>query len=84
MQFGNDIAISTLPGEPFTEIGMAIKKASRFPMTMIASLAMGECGYIPMPECFECGGYEILPVDGGAPAHDTAIRLIEEASALVK
>lgn len=84
MQFGNDIAISTLPGEPFTEIGMAIKKASRFPMTMIASLTMGECGYIPMPECFDRGGYEILPVDGGAPAHDTAIRLIEEASALVK
>jgi len=84
LQFGADAAIVSLPGEPFTEIGMAIKKASRFPLTLISTLSMGECGYIPLPECFGRGGYEILPVEGGGAAHDTAPRLIEAASSLVK
>lgn len=84
LQFGEKAAIVTLPGEPFTEIGLAIKAASRFETTIVSSLSMGECGYIPMPECFDRGGYEVLPVEGGGPAHDTAPRLIEAASALVK
>lgn len=83
-QFGDEAAIVTLPGEPFTEIGLAVKAASRFGTTLVSSLSMGECGYIPLPECFSRGGYEILPVEGGGPAHDTAPRLIEAASALVK
>lgn len=84
IQFGDQAAIVTLPGEPFTEIGLAIKAASRFETTVVSALSMGECGYIPLPECFGRGGYEILPVEGGGPAHDTAPRLIEAASALVK
>lgn len=83
LKFGTEFAIVSLPGEPFTEIGMAIKKAARFPQMMVAALAMGECGYIPLPECFERGGYEILPVEGGGPAHDTAPKLIDAASQLV-
>ncbi len=84
IQFGDQAAIVTLPGEPFTEIGLAVKAASCFETTLVSSLSMGECGYIPLPECFARGGYEILPVEGGGPAHDTAPRLIEAASALVK
>ena len=84
IQFGDQAAIVTLPGEPFTEIGLAIKAASRFETTVVSALSMGECGYSPLPECFGRGGYEILPVEGGGPAHDTAPRLIEAASALVK
>ncbi|HRU05598.1 MAG TPA: hypothetical protein P5137_07465 [Candidatus Brocadiia bacterium] len=71
IRLGQDLAIVFLPGEPFTEIGMAIKKASPFRHTLVSSLSNGECGYVPMKECFARGGYEILPVVGGGPAEDT-------------
>ncbi len=76
-KFGSEFAIATMPGETFTEIGMNIKKASVFPQNMVVSLCMGDCGYVPLPECFDRGGYEILPVEGGAPDHQTAPRLQE-------
>mgnify|MGYP003735835651 CR=1 FL=1 len=41
------------------------------------ALAMGACGYVPLEACFARGGYETLPVEGGAPREDTADRLIE-------
>ena len=82
-KFGSEFAIVSIPGEPFTEIGLGIKKASVFPQNMVVSLGMGDCGYVPMPECFERGGYEILPVEGGAPEHQTAIRLQEYAIELL-
>lgn len=84
IRFGTAAAIVSMPGEPFTEIGLAVKEASRFPVTLVSTLSMAECGYIPLPECFGRGGYEVLPVEGGGVAHDTAPRLIEAASALVR
>ena len=83
MKFGNEFALVSLPGEVFTEIGMDIKKASRFPQNMVVELAMGDCGYVPLPECFSRGGYEILPVEGGGPDHNTAIQLRKEGIALL-
>lgn len=74
--FGRAIGILSLPGEPFTEIGLALKKKSPYAVTLIASLANGECGYIPMKACFHRGGYEILPVPGAGARADTAERLI--------
>ena len=75
--FDDKLALTSLPGEPFTEIGLTIKKRSPFKRTWPVSLCMGECGYIPLPECFARGGYEILPVVGCGPAEDTAERLID-------
>lgn len=74
--FDTALAVTTLPGEPFTEIGLRIKRASPFKRTWPVALAMGACGYIPLPECFARGGYETLPVVGGAPREDTATRLM--------
>jgi hypothetical protein len=37
---------------------------------------MGECGYVPLAECFNRGGYEILAIVGGGPAENSAERLI--------
>lgn len=76
--FGESFAVTSLPGEPFTEIGLAIKRGSPFGTTWPVSLAMGACGYVPLSACFARGGYETLPVEGGAPREDTAERLIEE------
>ncbi len=77
IQFDDALAIATFPGECFTEIGLALKAGSPAKQTLIATLAMGECGYVCMPGCFVRGGYEILPVVGGGPARDTAPRLVK-------
>lgn len=77
LKFDDNLALTTLPGEPFTEIGLEIKKRSPFKKTWLVTLAMGYCGYIALPECFSRGGYETLPVVIGGPAEDTAERLIE-------
>ncbi len=77
IQFDRELAISSFPGECFTEIGLAVKAGSTAKQTLVATLAMGECGYVCMPGCFARGGYEILPVVGGGPAHDTAPQLVK-------
>lgn len=61
IEFGKDFVIASLPGEPFNGIARAIRKASPFKYTFIASLAQSQSGYVPMPECFERGGYEVQP-----------------------
>jgi len=67
LRLGADTALVTLPGEPFTEIGMAIRKASPFPRTLVVSNANGYAGYIVPDDLAAHGGYEPLPVaDGGA------------------
>lgn len=77
IRIGNELSFLSLPGEPFTEVGISIKKMSPCHSNFIISNAMGRCGYVPLKECFGRGGYEILPVVGGAPREDTAERLIE-------
>ncbi|MBT7304627.1 MAG: hypothetical protein HN849_34170, partial [Victivallales bacterium] len=79
LRFGKDLAITSLPGEPFTEIGMAIKKASPFGKTFVVAHAMGIAGYIPMRECFGRGGYELQPRPMGGCAPNTAEMLIEKS-----
>lgn len=77
-KFGKrEFAITSLPGEPFVEIGLAIKKKSPFRKTFVSSLSQGSCGYVPMKECFNRGGYEILPVQRGGSERDTAEKLID-------
>ena len=80
LAFGDRFAVTSLPGEPFTEIGLAIKRSSPFKTTWPVALAMGACGYVPLAACFARGGYETLPVEGGAPREDTAEQLIQATS----
>jgi hypothetical protein len=81
LAFGDRFAVTSLPGEPFTEIGLAIKRKSPFKTTWPVALAMGACGYVPLAACFARGGYETLPVEGGSPREDTAERLLRAALA---
>jgi len=83
LKFGRDAAILSLPGEPFAEIGVRIRERSPFPETLVASLAQGACGYVPLPECFPRGGYETLIVRGGGAVPETAGQLIETAASLL-
>ena len=59
--FGDKIAIIALPCEAFVEIGFAIREASKYPMTVLATLGMGEIGYVGLPANYGIGGYETSP-----------------------
>ena len=83
LEFGRELAILSIPAEPFVEIGLEIKKASPFKRTMVSALTQGEIGYIGLPECYERGGgYETRP-SRSAPAHDLAPKIIETGINLI-
>jgi hypothetical protein len=51
------LGIGTTPCETFGSTGLAIKRNSPFPVTMVIELANGCNGYLPPPDEFEVGGY---------------------------
>ncbi len=55
---GKDIAWIALPGEVFVELGLALKKRSPFPHTIITTLANGNEGYIPDRRSYAERAYE--------------------------
>ena len=59
IELGDQLAFVTLPGEPFNGIAQAVGEASKFKYTFIIELSQSVSGYVPMPECFERGGYEV-------------------------
>jgi hypothetical protein len=70
-----DMAIVSMPGEPFAEIGVAIKKASPFAITMFCGYSSGEGGdYLPTEPEFALGGYEVQRTPYGAGAAEKLIR----------
>ncbi len=77
-----ELAIVAMPGEPFAEIGAAVKKASPFAFTMFCGYSDGIGGdYMPTPEEYKYGGYEVerTPYGPGAAQKviDAATRLLE-------
>ncbi len=70
-----DIAIVSMPGEPFAEIGVAIKKASPFGITMFCGYSSGEGGdYMPTEPEYALGGYEVQRTPYGTGAAEKLIR----------
>ena len=55
---GDSVAFGGFPGEPFNDIGKAVKKDSPFKMTILACLANGDRGYFPFSDSYKEGGYE--------------------------
>ena len=53
-----DVAIVGLPGEPFNEIGRAVKEGSVAPFTLFAGYSNGYVGYFPTAAEYPFGGYE--------------------------
>ncbi len=76
LRFG-DIALVTSPGEIFTETGRAIKKNSPIPATLFAAYSNGSIGYVPVPEAYAEGGYEVTHACQVGPK---AAGMIEEAA----
>lgn len=58
LAWGRDVAWVGLPGEVFTELGLAIKQRSPFVHTFVVMLANESVGYIPDRRSFLEGNYE--------------------------
>jgi hypothetical protein len=58
-RLGDNVAIVTLPHEVFTELGMAIKKASPFAHTFVITIANEVDWYVPTRKAFAEGSYEV-------------------------
>lgn len=56
-----DLAILVLPGEPFVEAQLEIKRRSPAKRTFVAHMSNGYVGYIPTPLALKGGGYETRP-----------------------
>jgi len=47
-----DVAIHSVPGEPFLEVGQEIMRRSPASFPLVAAIANGNCRYFPTPETF--------------------------------
>ncbi|HBY58206.1 MAG TPA: hypothetical protein DEH78_00180 [Solibacterales bacterium] len=74
---GKEIAWVGLPGEIFTELGMAIKQASPYKHTIVVSLANDHLGYIPNRKAYAEGAYEVISTRCAAGAGEL---LVESAT----
>ena len=76
-----DVAVVSMPGEAFAEIGVAVKKGSPFAITLFCGYSDGEGGgYLPTAAEYAHGGYEVERSPYGPEAEQ---KLIAEASALL-
>lgn len=84
IRIGN-IALLSVPGEPFIEIAQAIVAESPFAHTLFSGYSNGGFGYIPTKQAFAQGGYEteatpfapnaaeVLVADGIRLLHEIAV-----------
>lgn len=81
-RLGADLAVVTLPGEVFVDLGLAIKRASPFRTTLIVELTNDTPGYIPTKKAFAEGSYETvnsrIQSGGGEKMAAAAIRLLKD------
>lgn len=80
IRLSDDAAIVGLPGELFTEHGLAIKANSPFPNTMVIELTNSHIAYVPTKEAMKQGSYETinsrLAPGGGEMLAEKAIELL--------
>jgi hypothetical protein len=81
-RLGKDLALVTLPGEIFVELGLAIKRSSPFRTTLVIELANDSIRYVPTERAFGEGSYEtvnsLLKPGGGEMMVEAATRLLRE------
>lgn len=81
-RLSSDLAIVTLPGEVFVDLGIAIKQDSPFPTTLVIELTNDAPGYIPTRKAFVEGSYETVnsrvQPGNGEKMVETALRLLRE------
>ena len=81
-RLSDEVAVVGLPGEVFVDLGLAIKKASPFPTTLVIELCQDDVAYVPTRKAFAEGSYETvnsrIAPGGGELMADAAIRLLKE------
>ena len=82
IELGKQIAFVSLPGEPFNGISRAIREKSPCKYTFVIELAQSVSGYVPMPECFARGGYEVQ-AGINSSAQNAATEIINASVALL-
>ena len=56
-----DLTVIGVPGELFARTALDIRTDHPRDRTIIAGLANGDLGYLPLPDAYEQGGYEVEP-----------------------
>jgi neutral ceramidase len=77
------IAFAAIPGEPFVEIGLALKTIPGYDLIFPVALANGYFGYIPLKENFSRGGYEVRPGAASWLSTDAADRILSAFRSLL-
>ena len=77
----------SFPGEFFVEVGLAVKRRSPLHPTFLLGLANDAVGYIPTPEYYPEGGYEVSVAQFGTGTagrwEEAAVRLLNMLSVSV-
>ncbi|MCA1647842.1 MAG: hypothetical protein LC797_21060, partial [Chloroflexi bacterium] len=68
-----DIALVGFPGEPFAEIGAAVKSGSPFAHTLFSGYTNDYLGYLPVDSARPDGGYEVETTPFAAGSADAVI-----------
>jgi neutral ceramidase len=71
---GDSIALPTVPGEPFCEIGMAVKAGSPFAHTLFTGYSNIGWAYIPTADAYPLGGYEVEITPFAPEAADMVVK----------
>ena len=79
-----DVGLATGPGEIFCEIGLEVKQAAVLPHTLYVSNTNASIGYVPVPEAYPEGGYEVesasrVGPDAAGIVTQTAIAALKRA-----
>jgi neutral ceramidase len=82
-RIGADFAMATAPGEIFNQIGVHVKAASPFAHTFFVGYANDSIGYVPVPEVYAEGGYEVthasqVDPEAAGMITDGCLRLLRE------
>jgi neutral/alkaline ceramidase-like enzyme len=81
-RLSDEVAVVGLPGEIFVDLGLTIKKASPFPITLVIELCNDAPAYVPTIKAFKEGSYEVVnsrvQPGGGEKLVEAATRLLKE------
>jgi hypothetical protein len=87
--FGDELAIVSLPGEVFVELGLAIKRNSPFRTTLLLELSnQVETAYVPPRSAYVVGSYEVVnsttQPGSGELLVEAALKLLQTAARKLK
>jgi len=77
---GEGVALISVPGEPFVEIGLEVKRRSPFARTLFSGYSNVGWAYIPVRGAYDEGGYEVEFTPFAPEAADV---VVEECLALL-